>query len=248
MQNGIIHYQVTMADCFSCLFITFSPVTITAIDLLHKTPQCTSLPTMLHFETEICTCVHISVTKWYIVGYWSDALWDMWDGSISSDSPRVISGALYVSGTGIVHRIWKQSLSLWASQPVIKQATSRYRIQSSRKTQVTKMNMLCWGPWSSCLPKDHCSPCRFSLDYHYQVHGSPLVHKKNPFSCTSMLFKKYFKQDLEKWFVLFWMMIHHWCCWSNQVVWPDSATDVRHIQDNKILVLPTILHCSWLRY
>ena len=28
------------------------------------------------------TCVHISATKWCIVGYLPDALWDLWDGSI----------------------------------------------------------------------------------------------------------------------------------------------------------------------
>ena len=31
-------------------------------------------PTMHHFVTEMCTCVHISVTKWCIVGYLSGAL------------------------------------------------------------------------------------------------------------------------------------------------------------------------------
>ena len=39
-------------------------------------------PTMHHFVTEMCTCVHISVTKWCIVGYLSDALWDLWESSI----------------------------------------------------------------------------------------------------------------------------------------------------------------------
>ena len=38
---------------------------------------------MHQFLTEMCTCVHISVTKWYIVGHLSDALWDLWDGSIA---------------------------------------------------------------------------------------------------------------------------------------------------------------------
>ena len=33
-------------------------------------------PTMHHFVTEMCTCVHISVTKWCIVGYGTGALWD----------------------------------------------------------------------------------------------------------------------------------------------------------------------------
>ena len=43
-------------------------------------PQCTSpCPTMHPFVTEICTRVHTSVTKWCIVGYISDALWDLWD-------------------------------------------------------------------------------------------------------------------------------------------------------------------------
>ena len=37
-------------------------------------------------------CVHISVTKWCIVGYLSDALWDLWYGSIRSrlvESPNI---------------------------------------------------------------------------------------------------------------------------------------------------------------
>ena len=46
----------------------------------HDTPV--PYPTLHHVVTEMCTCVHISVTKWCIVGYLSDALWDLWDGSI----------------------------------------------------------------------------------------------------------------------------------------------------------------------
>ena len=41
-------------------------------------------PTIHHFITVKCLRVHISVTKWCIVGYLSDALWDMWEGSIAS--------------------------------------------------------------------------------------------------------------------------------------------------------------------
>ena len=40
---------------------------------------------MHHFVTEICTCVHISATKWCIVGYWTGALWDLCDKSIASE-------------------------------------------------------------------------------------------------------------------------------------------------------------------
>ena len=38
-------------------------------------------PTMHHFVTEMGTCVHISVTKWCIVGYLFNALWNLCDGS-----------------------------------------------------------------------------------------------------------------------------------------------------------------------
>ena len=39
---------------------------------------------MHHFVTEMCTCVHISVKKWCIVGHLSGivGLWGLWDGSI----------------------------------------------------------------------------------------------------------------------------------------------------------------------
>ena len=50
-------------------------------NLFHKSHDAQmSYPTMHHFVTEICTCVHISVTKWCIVGYLANILWDVWDG------------------------------------------------------------------------------------------------------------------------------------------------------------------------
>ena len=53
------------------------------IDQLHKPRNVpVPYPTMHHFVTEMCTHVHISVTKWCIVGYLSDALWELWGGSI----------------------------------------------------------------------------------------------------------------------------------------------------------------------
>ena len=42
----------------------------------------TTHPTMRQFVTEMCTCVHISVTIWCIVWYLFNALCDLWDGSI----------------------------------------------------------------------------------------------------------------------------------------------------------------------
>ena len=52
------------------------------IDLLHKSNDAPVLyPTMHHFVTEMCTCVHISVTKWCIMGYLFTTLWDSRDCS-----------------------------------------------------------------------------------------------------------------------------------------------------------------------
>ena len=50
-------------------------------DLMHNAPI--PYPTMHHFVTEMCTHVHFSVTKWCIVVYLSDALWDLWNGPIA---------------------------------------------------------------------------------------------------------------------------------------------------------------------
>ena len=48
----------------------------------HNAPV--SYPTMLHFVIEMCTCVHISLTKWSVVGYLCEALYDLWDGFIAT--------------------------------------------------------------------------------------------------------------------------------------------------------------------
>ena len=42
---------------------------------------------MHHFVTEMCTHMHISVTKWCIVGYGTGALWDLSDRSIQTTNP-----------------------------------------------------------------------------------------------------------------------------------------------------------------
>ena len=48
----------------------------------HGTATCCTNPTMHHFVTEMCTHVHISVTKWCVVGYLSNVLCHLWDVSI----------------------------------------------------------------------------------------------------------------------------------------------------------------------
>ena len=61
-------------------------------ELLHKSHNApVPYPTLHHFVTE----VHISVTKWCIVEYLSDALWELWDESINT-WPDYFSPCFYV--------------------------------------------------------------------------------------------------------------------------------------------------------
>ena len=54
----------------------------TSMGLSHKSHNApVPCPTMQHFVTEMCTCVHISVTKCCIVACLFNASWDSWDGS-----------------------------------------------------------------------------------------------------------------------------------------------------------------------
>ena len=69
-------WTMAMKGCWKLIGIRGSHLT----DLSCKSHNAPIIyPTMHHFVTEMCTCVHISVTKWCIVGYISDALWDLWD-------------------------------------------------------------------------------------------------------------------------------------------------------------------------
>ena len=61
----------------------------TAIDLLHKSHNApVPYPIRHHFVTEMCTFV----SKWCIVGYLANALWDLWDGSICLPAIRAVQG------------------------------------------------------------------------------------------------------------------------------------------------------------
>ena len=53
-----------------------TPQALQVIDPSHKS-QDASDSTVHHFLPEMCTHVHISGTKWCIVGYETDTLWDL---------------------------------------------------------------------------------------------------------------------------------------------------------------------------
>ena len=70
--------------------------TIRSIDPSNKSHNVLGkYPTMHHFVTEMCTHVHISVTKWCIVGYLPNTLWDLLDGSISWLIPWVFASPVH---------------------------------------------------------------------------------------------------------------------------------------------------------
>ena len=56
---------------------------VALMDLLRKSRIApVPYPTVHHIVTEMCTYMHISVTECCIVGYVSNALWALWDGSV----------------------------------------------------------------------------------------------------------------------------------------------------------------------
>ena len=83
--------------CFDLLWLYYHHSWIYVLNLLmflrvvhwHKSHNTEILyPTMHHFITEMCTCVHISVTKWSIVGYLSNILWVVnWCKSHNTEVP-----------------------------------------------------------------------------------------------------------------------------------------------------------------
>ena len=58
------------------------------IDPSHKSHDASvKYPTMHHFVTEMCTHVHICVTKYCILGYGPGAFWDLWDAFMGPYRP-----------------------------------------------------------------------------------------------------------------------------------------------------------------
>ena len=86
--NSLNRYEVLFAASNNCHRSPVGHCFVLFNRHVAQIPQCTSsvsrkLGAMHHFVTEICTCVHISVRKWCIVGYMTNAQWDLRDGSIS---------------------------------------------------------------------------------------------------------------------------------------------------------------------
>ena len=86
-QKPAQYYSIFANDILKCNFLNdnlciliWNKLRLVLGILLYNDPV--PYPTMHHFVTEMCTCVHISATKWCTVGYLSNVLWDLWHGSI----------------------------------------------------------------------------------------------------------------------------------------------------------------------
>ena len=88
---------------------TSSLMSKAAIDPSHKSHYTSAkYTTMHHFETEICTVVHISVTKWYIVGYETGGLWDLCNRSRSTSEAH-FSMYMHWSVKWVIIDQWSES-------------------------------------------------------------------------------------------------------------------------------------------
>ena len=110
-------------------------------NLSHKSHNASiPYPTMHHFVTEMCTCVHISVTKWCIVGYLSDwcIVGFFLDGSIGAIPWQLMPWLLTVPGvcgktpTGMVQTI----LLIWSMGPSLLCKSSSLNSEKWQKMQI----------------------------------------------------------------------------------------------------------------
>ena len=62
--------KLTLLNLIKSILWKIWPVIVDTTELLHKSHNVpVSYPTMYHFVTEMCTCVHIYVKKRFIMGY-----------------------------------------------------------------------------------------------------------------------------------------------------------------------------------
>ena len=87
----LLQFSVTSNMCIRSMSINLW-------DKSHNAPV--PYPTMHLFVTEMYTCVNICLTRWCIVGYLSDALWNLWDGIIGKAGPYFKINTLF-PGSGI---------------------------------------------------------------------------------------------------------------------------------------------------
>ena len=119
---------------------------------------------MQHFVTEMCTRVHISVTKWCIVGYGTGALWDVCNRSIITSLRNLTNlSAAIERGLPKFSGIVLLCIYIW-------------RLQYSARLYIKKTHRLIyWGE-----PHDGCS-----CNHRHHSRGRRWAHFKISFGVPS---------------------------------------------------------------
>ena len=95
-------------------------------------------PTMRHFVTEMCTHVHIYVTKECIVGYGTGALWDLCNRS------HVAAGLFYLSWTTTsflrphTEAVIYRSLIVWQASLEVPAMAEKWHAHKTRQHYLVK--------------------------------------------------------------------------------------------------------------
>ena len=128
--------------------------------------------------------VHISVTKWCIVGYGNGALWDLWDGcanvthiewtTLSCTSSGLFGGLtntfqdwfnilLYVWQLGVYHRITR----LLCKYVTVYISMSLYRYRDSHWGDKMAQKIISFNVWSKFVISELCAlfNCDLSIPY-----------------------------------------------------------------------------------
>ena len=116
-----------------------------------------------HFVTEMCTCVHIFVTKWRTVGYLPDASWEFWGGSIE----KTVSQDM---GSIMTNAIWWPLMRLLSWYLVLCCTVYTLQWRHNERDVVSNVSNVCSTVCSGADQRSHQSPV--SLAFVRGIHRS----------------------------------------------------------------------------
>ena len=155
---------------------------------MHSQPSC---------KTEMCTCVHISVTQWYIVGYLSNALRDLGDGSIMLQGIIILHNSKILWSLSVLWLLkltwsWQDAivnkLLAWSSFTLVPECTRKIDMWAmpnmTHKTPITEYTIYLYISSLVNTPRN-AVPFIWNGDMAYHLHLSFVYH--TPHCAVSML-------------------------------------------------------------
>ena len=152
--------------------ITWTSTVLSPLDPSHKSNHASDkYPTLHHFVTEMCTSVHISVTKWCIVGYGTGVLWDLCNRTIDIPPLMWHSQPLFLAPNydqfsqsttcsilscnihSIIYQWWPCAV-IWSSVNTA-QVTREVKVTSMIKGRLTANNCLELFRWVEATPMSY---------------------------------------------------------------------------------------------